>query len=108
MHKALIDLAVSAIADMPLAEKVAALNEARGYPDGIPDESDIKLENAGKAPSWRRICKTLLRNDYWCKYLGFSPTKTSAYQKYTDLMARRRAKWGIFNEDASCVALAEK
>ena len=49
MHKALIDLAVSAIADMPLAEKVAALNEARGYPDGIPDESDIKLENAGKA-----------------------------------------------------------
>lgn len=71
----------------------------RGYPDGIPDESDIKVENAGKAPSWRRICKTLLRNDYWCKYLGFSPTKTSAYQKYTDLMAKRRKEWNIFNED---------
>jgi predicted phosphoadenosine phosphosulfate sulfurtransferase len=72
--------------------------KTRGYPDGIPDESDIKIENAGKAPSWRRICKTLLKNDYWCKYLGFSPTKTSAYQKYTDLMARRRKAWGIFNE----------
>jgi predicted phosphoadenosine phosphosulfate sulfurtransferase len=73
--------------------------KTRGYPDGIPDESDIKIENAGKAPSWRRVCKTLLKNDYWCKYLGFSPTKTSAYQKYTDLMARRRKAWGIFNEN---------
>jgi len=72
---------------------------SRGYSDGIPDEADLKLENNQKAPSWRRICKTLLRNDYWCKYMGFSPTKTSAYAKYTDLMARRRAKWGLFSED---------
>lgn len=69
-----------------------------GYGDGIPDESPIKIENAGKAPSWRRICKTLLKNDYWCKYMGFSPTKTSAYKKYEDLMKRRREKWGIFND----------
>lgn len=68
----------------------------RGYPDAIPDEANLKIENAGKAPSWRRICKTLLKNDYWCKYLGFSPTKTSAYESYTDLMARRRKAWGIF------------
>jgi len=71
-----------------------------GYEEEIPDESPIKLENAGKAPSWRRICKTLLRNDYWCKYLGFSPTKTSAYSKYEDLMKRRRLAWGIFAEFA--------
>lgn len=68
----------------------------RGYEDGIPDEADLKIENAGKAPSWRRVCKTLLKNDYWCKYLGFSPTKTSAYAKYADLMARRRREWNIF------------
>lgn len=73
--------------------------KARGYPEGIPDESDLKIENAGKAPSWRRVCKTLLKNDYWCKYLGFSPTKTSAYQKYTDLMIRRRKEWNIFSEE---------
>lgn len=72
---------------------------ARGYPEGIPDAADIKIENAGKAPSWRRVCKTLLKNDYWCKYMGFSPTKTSAYQKYTDLMARRRKAWNIFNDE---------
>jgi predicted phosphoadenosine phosphosulfate sulfurtransferase len=70
--------------------------KVRGYENGIPDESDLKIENAGKAPSWRRICKTLLKNDYWCKYLGFSPTKTSAYAKYADLMARRRREWNIF------------
>lgn len=72
--------------------------EKHGYPQGLPDESPLKIENAGKAPSWRRVCKTLLRNDYWCKYLGFSPTKTSAYKKYTDLMARRRKDWNIFAE----------
>ena len=73
-------------------------HQIRGYPDGIPDEAPIKLENAQRVPSWRRICKTLLKNDYWCKYLNFSPTKTSAYQKYLDLMTRRRAAWQIFPE----------
>lgn len=70
----------------------------RGYPEGIPDESDYRLEQIGKAPSWRKIVKALLRNDYWCKTLGFSPTKTSAYSKYLDLMRRRRKYWGIFDE----------
>jgi len=62
----------------------------RGYPDSIPDESDYDLEIQKKAPSWRRICKSLLRNDYWCKGLGFTQTKSAAYQKYLDLMKRRR------------------
>ncbi len=73
----------------------------RGYPDGIPDESDYRLEAIGKAPSWRRIVRTLLRNDYWCRGLGFSPTKTSAYNKYLDLMRKRRKNWGIFDEGES-------
>lgn len=72
--------------------------EERGYPEGIPDEADYRLEAAGKAPSWRKIVKTLLRNDYWCKGLGFSPTKTSAYSHYLALMRKRRNKWQIFNE----------
>ena len=41
----------------------------------IPDESDAKAEAQRKAPSWRRICKCLLKNDYWCKSLSFSQTK---------------------------------
>lgn len=70
----------------------------RGYPDGIPDEAPLKLETTGKVPAWRRIVKTLLRNDYWCTSLGFGATKSSAYQKYLDLMRRRRKEWNIFND----------
>lgn len=64
----------------------------RGYPDGIPDEADYDIEAARKAPSWRRICKSLLRNDYWCKGLSFTQHRSEAYQKYLDLMRRRKAE----------------
>jgi predicted phosphoadenosine phosphosulfate sulfurtransferase len=69
--------------------------QERGYPEGIPDEAAYEMEAARKAPSWRRVCKSLLRNDYWCKGLGFSQHKSKAYQKYLDLMKRRKQKWGI-------------
>lgn len=72
--------------------------KTRGYPQDIPLEADKKLETQGKAPSWRKIAKSILRNDYWCRWLGFSPTKTSAYKKYTELMRRRRKEWQIFDE----------
>lgn len=69
----------------------------RGYPDGLPDAADKKLEAIGKAPSWRKIAKSILRNDYWCRWLGFSPTKTSAYQRYTELIRKRRKEWQILD-----------
>lgn len=65
----------------------------RGYPDGIPDEVDYALEAKRLAPSWRRVCKTLLRNDYWGKGLGFSQQKSDAYAKYQKLMRDRRERW---------------
>lgn len=40
----------------------------------IPDAADAKLEANRKAPSWRRICKVILKNDYWCKGLSFTQT----------------------------------
>jgi len=70
----------------------------RGYEEGIPDKAEARLESYGKVPSWRKVCKTILRNDYWCKGLGFSPTKTQAYQKYCELMKKRREEWGIYKE----------
>lgn len=66
----------------------------RGY-NKIPDELDRKIEASKKAPSWRRICKMLLRNDYWGKGLSFSQTKSDAYQKYLKLMKKRREMWNI-------------
>ena len=62
----------------------------RGYPDGIPDEGSITDKNT---PSWTRIAKALLRNDYRCKGLSFSQTKSGSYEKYKKLMAKRRELW---------------
>lgn len=80
------------------ANKIALFEKwwsERGYPDGIPDEAPYALEAKRLAPSWRRVCKSLLRNDYWCKGLGFSQHKSATYQRYQDLMRRRREQWGV-------------
>ena len=62
----------------------------RGYETGIPDEAPKILEAKKVAPSWRRVCKSLLRNDFWCKGLGFTQHKTDAYKKYLDLKKKQR------------------
>jgi predicted phosphoadenosine phosphosulfate sulfurtransferase len=64
----------------------------RGYPNGIPDEGSA---NGKGSPSWTRICKALLRNDYWCKGLSFSQHKTEAFSKYQKLMKKRREQWQL-------------
>ena len=56
----------------------------RGY-ETIPDEAPLTLENKCWAPSWRRMCKVLLRNDYWCKGLGMTQPKSAAYGKYLEM-----------------------
>jgi len=68
----------------------------RGYPDGIPDQVDHADETAKTKPSWRRICKMMLRNDYFAKGLSFDQTKPEYYIRYIKVMANRRRKWGIF------------
>lgn len=69
----------------------------RGYPNGIPDAAEPELEAARVAPSWRRVCKAILRNDYWCKGLGFSQHKSGSYERYMSMMKKRREKteWKI-------------
>lgn len=64
----------------------------------VPDERPG--DTGGKdVPSWRRICKVLLRNDYWCKGLSFSPTLPASYERYRKIMRARRAEWGIYAND---------
>lgn len=57
----------------------------RGY-KSIPEEAPPELESKCWAPSWRRMCKVLLRNDYWCKGLGQTQPKSDAYKKYKEIM----------------------
>lgn len=56
----------------------------RGYAV-IPDEAPHDLEVAQWAPSWRRICRCILRNDYYCKGLGQAQPLSEAYGKFKDL-----------------------
>ena len=61
----------------------------RGY-NSIPDEAPHELEVKCWAPSWRRMCRVILRNDYWCKGLGQSQPKSEAYQKFKSIKEKRK------------------
>lgn len=61
----------------------------KGYENGIPDESDYNLEIKRLAPSWRRVVKSLLRNDFWMKGLSFTQHKTQAYNLYLDRIKQK-------------------
>ena len=60
--------------------------EKEGIPE-IPQEADPKEEALRAAPSWRRICKVLLKGDYWCKGLSFSQTKRDI-EKQVDIITK--------------------
>jgi predicted phosphoadenosine phosphosulfate sulfurtransferase len=60
----------------------------RGYGGGIPDEAPKVLEDKHWAPSYRRLCKVLLRNDHWCKGLGLTQPKSAAYERYMEIKRR--------------------
>ncbi|WP_425609046.1 DUF3440 domain-containing protein [Vibrio mediterranei] len=49
----------------------------------IPDYADKKLEAQKKIPSWRRICKVLIKNDYWCRGLSFGANQSLTEQYIT-------------------------
>lgn len=62
----------------------------RGYRNGIPDYAPRELEKKYWAPSWRRLCKVLLKNDWWCKGLGLTQPKSAAYARYMEIKRERK------------------
>ncbi len=62
----------------------------RGYRNGIPDIAPRELEIKPWVPSWHRLCKCLLRNDWWCKGLGMQQPKSAAYEKYLNIRRQNR------------------
>lgn len=52
----------------------------------IPDYADPRLETKKKAPSWRRICKMILKNDMYGKSLSFALTKADKQRQYEMIM----------------------
>jgi len=63
---------------------------------GVEMEDDGPID--GGHANWKRICKVLLRNDYWCRGIGFSMTSSAkeAIARYHRIMGERRTRWGIF------------
>lgn len=67
--------------------------EKQGYPNGIPDEADAKLEGLGKVPSYRHICRAILKNDVSLSSLGFTrqPCESYSILKRIEIAARKRS-----------------
>lgn len=66
----------------------------RGY-NSIPDEAPHDLEVKQWAPSWRRMCRCILRNDYYCKGLGQTQPKSEAYGKFKSLKEVQKINAGV-------------
>ena len=61
----------------------------RGYVD-IPDEAPNQLEVKCWVPSWRRMARCILRNDFYCKGLGQTQPKSEAYEMYKEIKKKRK------------------
>jgi len=61
----------------------------RGY-ETIPDEAPHILEVKCWVPSWKRMCRCILRNDYYCKGIGQTQPKSEAYQKFKSIQLKNR------------------
>lgn len=75
-------------------EKFIAGWKDRGY-ETIPQEVPPELEAKQWAPSWRRMAKCLLRNDYWCKWLWQTQPKSEAYEKFKQIKYKRKMEANI-------------
>jgi predicted phosphoadenosine phosphosulfate sulfurtransferase len=69
--------------------KFIACWKKRGYTQ-IPDFAPHDLEIKQWAPSWRRMCRCILRNDFYCKGLGQVQPKSEAYGKFKALQEVRK------------------
>jgi len=56
----------------------------------IPDKAPHDLEIKCWAPSWKRMARCILRNDYYCKGLGQTQPKSEAYEKYKSIKNKRK------------------
>jgi len=63
----------------------------RGY-KFIPDQAPHDLEVKQWAPSWKRMARCILRNDYYCKGLGQTQPKSEAYEKYKQIKTLQKLK----------------
>lgn len=71
----------------------------RGY-EKIPDQAPHELEVKQWVPSWKRMARCILRNDFYCKGLGQTQPKSEAYEKYKAIKEKRRLNSEIEQAEA--------
>lgn len=84
---------------MPSTQKIRRLVDSyvlkwrsRGYPDDIPDEAPAKLEDFGKVPSYRMICKALLKNETHMESLGYAREPCDLYGELKRIELAKRGE----------------
>lgn len=78
----------------------------RGY-EFIPDEAPHELEVKQWVPSWKRMARCVLRNDFYCKGLGQTQPLSEAYQKFKSIQSNRRLKESTEKQVKNIEAQAE-
>lgn len=68
--------------------------ERKCYFNGIPTEVPVRIEQLNKAPSYKQLCKSILKNDCNLKLLGFNLIKPPSYHflKRIELNSRKPNK----------------
>jgi predicted phosphoadenosine phosphosulfate sulfurtransferase len=70
----------------------------RGY-NTIPDEAPNTLEVKSWVPSWRRMARCILRNDFYCKGLGQTQPKSEAYEKFKSIKYKNKISRSLQEEE---------
>ena len=47
--------------------------------DEYPD--DLEVTNFKEVPTYKRMCVCIIKNDYFCKYMGFAQTKNEVERR---------------------------
>jgi predicted phosphoadenosine phosphosulfate sulfurtransferase len=76
----------------PILKRYIAKWKGMGYDDGIPDECPSILESLAIVPSYRMICKSILRNDWWCRGIGLTQPRSEVYGEYLAIRGPRKRK----------------
>jgi len=60
------------------------------YKKGIPETADPRLEQLNKVPSYKLICKAILKNDYHLETLGFTKPVSKHYSSFKRVELQNR------------------
>lgn len=72
--------------------------KTQGYKEGLPDAAPEKLEYLGKVPSYRNICRAILKNDVSLTSLGFSRKPTESYNILKRIeLSNRKQTMNVFD-----------